>query len=310
MQLIQISAWNDSGGGFTNRLFDGHPQLRVWPFELLLGRDNFVTDCFAEPWFRGRFRWPRLDRELALGDADVLFDAIADSELKAVLATPDTAKHAAFPVNVSVSAWRSATRARWAQRRQTSQAEFLSCYVNAFFEEFGYADDEGRPVLGHCPALILDAPEMWADFPDAKIVHVIRSPLGGFTAMQARHPSLDAVTYGRKWALINGAAAMWAGKRPTQVTLVALKSLLERREDTLRQIATRLRIDFDENLLTPTWCGKPLDEARMGPFGGVADLGAVQRDDDPPTLAPEAREKLEAITYGAIELLSALNLTL
>jgi len=33
-RLVLISAWNDSGGGFLHRLFDGHPECFVYPFEL------------------------------------------------------------------------------------------------------------------------------------------------------------------------------------------------------------------------------------------------------------------------------------
>src|SRR5262249_62240518 len=49
--LVLISAWNDSGGGFTHLLFDGHPGFFVWAFSLHLGagdRPDVVPDWFCE----------------------------------------------------------------------------------------------------------------------------------------------------------------------------------------------------------------------------------------------------------------------
>src|SRR5262249_14338059 len=123
MQLIQISAWNDSGGGFTHRLFDGHPGLRVWPFELLLGRDDHPVDRFDEEWFRGRFRWPRLGDAIDTKDANTLFDLISDAELKSVLTNPASAKHRDFPLQLRIDEWRDEVARRWAECRNRTQAE-------------------------------------------------------------------------------------------------------------------------------------------------------------------------------------------
>ena len=306
MDLIQISAWNDSGGGFTHRLFDGHPDLRVWPFELLLGRDNFPVDAFDETWFRGRFRWPRLQKELAIGDAHVLFDAISDSELKAVLQSPETAKHSAFRLDVSLGEWRRVTAVRWNGQQDRTQAAFLESYINAFFEASG--DDDTRPVLGHCPIAILDAPEMWADFPKAKLIHVIRSPFGGFADMRQRHPSLDPVLYARKWSLINGAAAMWAGKYPDRVNLIALPQLVEDTEAVMRRLSSWLGLPFNEVLLNPTWRGRVLDQTRMGPFGGAPNIATAARDAGAADLTSDERRIIWDITTGVMQLLGAFGI--
>ena len=303
MDLIQVSAWNDSGGGFTHRLFDGHPDLRVWPFELLLGRDDFPVDLFSETWFRGRFRWPRLQKELAIGDADILFDAISDSELKAVLQFPETAKHSDFKLDVSLGEWRRLTAVRWDDRQDRTQGAFLESYINAFFEASG--GDDMRPVLGHCPIAILDAPEMWADFPKAKLIHVIRSPFGGFADMRRRHPSLDPTQYALKWSLINGTAAMCAGKYPNRVKLVTLLQLVEDTEAVMRRLSGWLGLPFHEALLTPTWRGRLLDQTRMGPFGGAPNIAAAARDEGAADLTSDERQIIWDITAGVMQLLGA-----
>ena len=274
MRLIQISAWNDSGGGFLHRLMDGHPGLDVWPFELLLGHDDLAPDTWDSAWFRGRFRWPRL-AGLSSENGAALFNRIGDYELKAVLSDPTHAKHSAFPVPVSLEAWRERVAAYWRDESRHDQASFLTLYMRSFFSLWD-AEKAGKnlPVLGHCPIAILDAPEIWADFPDARLIHVVRSPLGGFHDMRLRHPDLDADRYAEKWGLVNGFAATLGGKYPDRVRLVGLPDLLERREDTLRALCFWLGLDHDPVLATPSWRGRPLDPLRMGPFGGVPSATA------------------------------------
>ena len=128
--------------------------------------------------------------------------------------------------------------------------------------------------------------------------------------MRRRHPDLEATSYARKWALVNGTAALWAAKRPKSVTLVSLKQLSSDRESTMRWLTERLDLSFDAVLLAPTWGGRPLDPSQMGPFGGVPNIAEVANDFDPPELSLADREAIREITCGTFELLSALGLAI
>ena len=275
MRLVQISAWNDSGGGFLHRLLDGHPGLRSWPFELLLGRDGMEVDGFGEDWFRGRFRWPRFGAQLlAARDGAALFDLISDAELKGVLRDPSGAKHRDFPVAVDLAAWRAEAARRWTEDGRFTAGAFVEGYVESFLSLLDGGPGDGRPVLAHCPCAILDAPETWADLPDARFVCVIRSPLSGFADMSRRHPGLAPARFAAKWSLVNGASALWAGKAPDRVRLVTLPDLLASREATLRELCGWLGLPFDGRAMTPSWRGRALAEAAMGPFGGVPTISS------------------------------------
>ena len=306
MRLIQISAWNDSGGGFLHRLLDGHPQLRSWPFELLLGRDDHPVDRFGEDWFRGRFRWPRLGPALETEDAGSLFDRLSDAELKDTLTNPATAKHSQFALPVDVGQWRQEVGQRWPADGPRSQGAFLKAYIDGFFYLLEGREDPRR-TLSHCPVAIIDAPETWADFPQARFVCVVRSPLSGYADMSRRHPGLEPGLFARKWSLVNGTTALWAGKAPDRVKVVTLRQMLAERERCLGDVCAWLGLAFDPCVLAPTWRGRPLDESAMGPFGGVPSVSLERESSLAASLDPETAQALVEGTAAVSAVLDALG---
>jgi hypothetical protein len=301
MRLIRISAWNDSGGAFAHRLFDGHPDLRCWPFEMLLGQDHKRVDAFGEDWFKGRFRWPRLGADLSNSDPEALFDRISDSEVKTALSSTNDGKRA-FVLPVTLDAWRAETKRRWMAGESRSQASFLRAYIDSLFHLMDGGSDS-LPTLAHCPCAILDAPETWADFPETSFICVIRSPLSGFADMSRRHPSLEPARYAAKWSLINGASLLSAGKRPDRVRLITLEQLLREREQTMRALCEWVGVSFAPSVLKPTWRGRPISELAMDPFGGVPSLSVEREAQIAAALPAEVRTTLVQGTAAVANLI-------
>lgn len=298
MRLVEISAWNDSGGGFLNRLLDGHPELQSWPYELLLGTEDRDADEFGDDWFRRRFRWPRLG-DLSRQDGATLFDRIPDTELKAVLRDPAGAKHRDYVVEVDMGEWQKAVSDGWKKTAPKTQAAFLKLYISEFFRLWrGRPVAEGGRVLAHCPVAILDAPEIWSDFPDAQIVHVVRDPCAGYADMRRRHPDLAAETYAAKWQVVNGFAATLARKYPQKVRIVHLSDLLSNRTATLKALCEWMGIGFSDEILEPTWNGCHLEANAMGPFGGVPHVAADREQELAEDSEPSDRESLERLCAG------------
>ena len=307
MNLLQISAWNDSGGGFLHRLLDGHPELLTWPFELLLGQDGVDVDQFGDEWFRSRFRWPRFN-DIADRDKGDLFDSISDLELKSVLTAPQSAKHKGFNVAVDITAWRQRVIAECMRRGVETRGDFLEVYIDSFFELYDpHREHVGRTVLGHCPVAILDAPEVWYDFPETRFVHVIRSPLCGFHDMRKRHPGLDATSYSLKWSLVNGFAVTLAGKYPDKVRIVFLTELLEQRETTMDALLDWAGMSRSNQVYTPSWRGRMIDPSGMGPFGGVPIATAQAERKIPSQLDPMIQKQIESDTRSVQLSLEALT---
>jgi hypothetical protein len=137
----------------------------------------------------------------------------------------------------------------------------------------------------------LDAEAIFADFPQARILQVVRSPFAGFADMHHRHPTLDPAVYAAKWALVNGRAAAWAQKTPNLYRLIRYEDLLMEREKTVRELAAWLGIAFTPSLLTPSWNGVSLKKTGP-PFGGVREIDPAYETAAAASLTLEQRQIL------------------
>ena len=293
--LVLVSAWNDSGGGFLHRLFDGHPECWVWPFELQLGTES-LHDGFAD-WFRAKYRWPDWPADLVTASADRLFDRFLDDELKGRLADPTGSKFREFDADVAIDAWRQAFATRLLRGR--TREDIVAAYVGALFDVWRNRQASGRErlYLGHCPTIVLDADRIVHELPEARLIHVVRRPTSGLVDFRRRVPDMDAVVYCRKWSLINTLGFTFAEKYPTRVTTVRLDELIGARPATLRRLCDWLGLAYDPIVETPTWNHMPL--ARMGPFGGVPVVSATHEVEAEASLSPDERALVLAETRAA-----------
>lgn len=301
---ILVSAWNDSGGGFLHRLLDGHPQLRCYPFELQLGTAT-PKDAFDD-WFKAKYRWPVFSQDLDALSPDAIFDSFIDDELKSTVADAASSKFHDFPVGFDMNSWREAFRSRLPATGR-SRASAVAAYVNAVFDVWAgrSGSTEERLIAGHCPVINLDADEIFADRPDTRFIHVLRSPVSGLVDMRSRRPEVVVERYTAKWNLVNGHAALLAGKYPGRFRVVRLTDLIAQRTETMESLCGWLAIRFDPCLNQPTWNGKPL--SGLPPFGGVraATLEHEARCRD--ELDQSVTAEITARTAGVAALLPALD---
>jgi len=289
--LVLVSAWNDSGGGFLTRLLDGHLRLRGWPFELLLGTSGYRDN--AASLIHDRYRWPLFDLS---ADRETWFDAISDNELKTVLAGNAPALFDAYRLDTSLAAWKAAFLA-WPMPAKPERRDIIAGYIDSWFAIDGTKLAADR-VLGHCPSLIVDAKAILADFPDAKLVHVVRDPVAGLGDFRRRHPQFAARDFAARWTLVNGAALEARARHPDAVMVVRYEKLRDDRERELKRVLDFLELPFEAATLTPTWRGAPL--AEMGPFGGVAAASPSYDADMRGTVSDSDRDQLHVSTHGIL----------
>jgi hypothetical protein len=291
--LLLVSAWNDSGGGFLHRLFDGHPECFVYPFELQLGTGS-MHDGF-EGWFHEKYRWPLLPADVDALPAERLFDLFLDDEVKGYVLSRDTSKFGRFDLDLGLEEWRGRFARLLAGGPRHPEA-VVSAYVRALFAAWKNRRASGRErlYLGHCPIVVVDADRILHECPRARLVHVARSPRAGFVDMRRRRPEVELVAYCRKWTLVNALGFYYSLKYPDRVTTVRLDQLIDDRPATLRRLCAWIGLAYDPVLEVPTWNGEPL--LQMYPFGGVPVVSAAHERECAHRLSADERAVVEAET--------------
>jgi len=292
-RLVLISAWNDSGGGFLHRLFDGHPECFVYPFELQLGT-ALLHDGF-ESWFRPKYRWPILPDDLGAASPEQLFELFLDDEVKGYLRGRAASKFREFDLELSMEAWRTQFAARLGAAPRTPE-RVIAAYVGGLFAAWRNRRGSGREriYLGHCPTIVLDADRLLVDCPEARLIHVVRRPTSGFVDMRRRVPDVEVASYCRKWSLINMLGFYFAEKYPARMTTVRFDRLIEERAAELSRLCAWLGLGYDAVLEVPTWNGEPL--ARLWPFGGVPVVSAAHERECEDSLSFEDRAVIDEET--------------
>ena len=292
-RLVLISAWNDSGGGFLHRLFDGHPECFVYPFELQLGT-ALLHDGF-ESWFRPKYRWPILPEDLGAASPEQLFELFLDDEVKGYLRGRAASKFREFDLELSMEAWRTQFAARLGAAPRTPE-RVVAAYVGGLFAAWRNRRGSGREriYLAHCPTIVLDADRLLVDCPGARLIHVVRRPTSGFVDMRRRVPDMEVASYSRKWSLINMLGFYFAEKYPARMTTVRFDRLIEERAAELGRLCAWLGLGYDAVLEVPTWNGEPL--ARLWPFGGVPVVSAAHERECEDSLSFEDRAVIDEET--------------
>lgn len=296
--LLLISAWNDSGGGYTHRLFDSHPQLYCWPFELQLG--TTASESADYPWLKGKFRWPVFPPGLT--EPRQMFDQILDTELKERLEFPASSKFRDYELQASLEEWRQVFSRRLSP--WPTSGEILRCYLQSFFDvDRGYVvTGRERGVVGHCPNVIVDADRVFSDFPRARVLHIVRCPLSGIVDMRRRNPKLTAEEYGTRWNTINFVAGQLHWEDPQRVRVVSLRDLIFTPRQVMSSVCQWLDLEFSEVLLSATWRGAPI--SLSGPFGGLRGAGLDYEADCARQVSVADREELLDRTAAARALLN------
>ena len=100
LRLLMIAAMYENGGNTTQRLFDGHPEMLVYPFESQLGT-RLVNDRLAS-LFPVKYRWPVFALDAS---ADEDYGAIIDEECKVRARTPKVSKFRDVAFDDLVGLW-------------------------------------------------------------------------------------------------------------------------------------------------------------------------------------------------------------
>ncbi len=300
--LVLITAWNDSGGGYTHRLFDGHPEFYVYPFEMQLGTKQTV-DKFSD-WFHSKYRWPVFSEPIDELSPEEIFNEIIDDEVKSTSRDQLTSKFRGFDLRLDISEWRQEFTKSLSNNTSVSRGNIVEAYIKSLFFCWKNRKLSGkeRLTVGHCPITNIDIDCILSDFPDVKIIHVVRNPLCGFVDMRLRRPEVNIKKYCEKWNIINTMAFISSYRNAENLKIVNYNGLLNEKKEIMTELCGWLGVEYDPVLLVPTWNGVEL--TKIYPFGGVNKISATYEESCKNELSEEERQIIRESTAGTRELLN------
>jgi hypothetical protein len=262
-RLLMLTAMYENGGNMTHRLLDGHPQMRVYPFESQLGT-RLVVDHLSS-LFPVKYRWP----EFAL-DATPYQDytAIIDEECKVRARTPHVSKFRHVPFDFSDDE-RCQIYQRYVSEGGRSRANNVAAFFRATFDAWKNYTQTGEKLIyvGYSPIIVIDTEKILSDFPQAHLLHVVRNPWSAYADTKKRPVPLSLRDYMLGWTVNQYHTLLFKETFPDRVHLVRAEDVLEDSFKTLGALCITLGLEQATSLNTPSWNGIPLDE--IYPWGTI-----------------------------------------
>jgi hypothetical protein len=294
-RLLMLSAMYENGGNTVHRLFDGHPQMFVYPFESQPGT-RLVSDHLAS-MFPLKYRWPAFALE-ATPYQD--YKAIIDEECKVRARTPHVSKFRHVPFDFSDDE-RCDIYQRYVAAQGRSRAANMAAFFRATFDAWkDYSRTHEQAVyVGYSPAIVVDADKIVADFPQAHVLHVVRNPWSAYADTCKRPVPLSLHTYMLGWTLNQYYALLFRKRFPGRVHIVRLEDVLHDPMAVLGALCEQMGLRADDMLKTPTWNGTELPE--VYPWGTIRQATPEANRATAEELSPHERELVRAYAWQYLD---------
>lgn len=269
-KLALISAGFEHGGNVTHRHLDGHPELLVYPFESQLGNREF--NDFLGSVERVQYRYPEFPEGLTPSE---LYESIIDEEMKTFLRKRNGSK------------FKDADLILDEKKRKSRFIDLLGVephtrakVIEAFFRStFDTWENYKTPVapnsiyVGYSPAIGIDAGRIIKDFPNVKIIHIIRNPFSAYFDTKRRPFPQPILKYLITWNIYHSTAEIFAKMFPKNLRIFRYEDLVSNKEIFMKEVSDFLNINFDSTMLYPSWNGVELS-------GDIAPWGTVLRSSE------------------------------
>jgi len=251
--LVLISQAERSGGTLLAQLFDGHSRILAHPPELHIG-------------FPNKQFWPPTDVE----DVDRQFRTLFEARVVERCENGYGKGEYAAPRNfflvpqVQCEIFRAMMTSGKRLPRHVLDAYFTS-YFNAWLNLRARMEDASF-ITAFAPMLAADERNMtqfWSAYPDGYLISIIRSPLNWYpsfvTLKSDQRVAQNLETTMGRWIQMVEGLFQEKKRRPDRVLVILFDDLLGKTEATMRTICTRLGINFEDILTTPTFNSDPVE---------------------------------------------------
>ena len=263
--LVMLSAGFEHGGNVTHRHLDGHSKLCVYPFESQLGNRDF--NDFLASVERVQYRYPNFPEGLT---ALELYEQMIDEEMKTLLRKRNGSKFKDVDFKFDESK-RIAEFVRLLgdgpyTRRQVVEAFFRSTF--AVWENHHTPITPGMHYVGYSPTIGIDADRIVRDFPNVRIMHIVRNPFSAYRDTKRRPFPQPLNKYLITWNIYHSTVEMYARLYPANVKIFRYEDLVGDKKAFLQSAAQFIGVDFEESMLYPSWNGQEIT-TNIAPWGTV-----------------------------------------
>ena len=275
-----ISAGFEHGGNVIHRHLDGHPQLLVYPFESQLGNKDF-TD-FLSSIERVQYRYPEFPEGL---NYDELYESIIDEELKTFLRKRTGSKFRDVTLEMSEEDRKDLFKT-FLQKGPVTRSRVIEAFFRSTFQSWKNLNipiREDSIHVGYSPVIGVDASRMIKDFPDIRIIHVIRNPFSAYSDTKKRPFPQPLLKYLISWNIFHSTAEIFANLYPANMKVLRYEDFVKDKSVFMKLLSEFVEIEYREELLYPSWNGQRL-------LGDIAPWGTVLRSTEDYNI--EAIEKL------------------
>ncbi|TCR03920.1 sulfotransferase [Neorhizobium sp. JUb45] len=265
-KFVMVSAGFEHGGNVTHRHLDGHPELLVYPFESQLGSRNF--NDFLASVERVQYRYPEFPEGLRPAE---LYEHMIDEEAKTFLRKRNGSKFKDADLDL-IEADRQAAFAEYLgdadfyPRAKVIEAFFRATF--AAWKNYYVKPREDMTYVGYSPAIGIDADRIVRDFPDARIIHIVRNPFSAYRDTKRRPFPQPLSKYLITWNIYHSTVEMYAKMHPKNVRVFRYEDLVANKEKFMREVSDFINVPFAETMLYPSWNGVEIKES-IAPWGTV-----------------------------------------
>jgi hypothetical protein len=261
--VMMVSAMYENGGNTTHRLFDGHPQLHVYPFESQLGT-TAVSD-YLSSFVPFRYRYPEF---VMHGSPVDDYEAFYDEELKTLLRAPGRSKFASAGIEMD-EAERKDAFVEFLEGWPRTRANLVRAFFASTFAAWRNLAVSGREIgyLGYSPVIALDADKLLADFADGHVIHVVRNPWSAYADTKKRPFPISLDRYAWTWNHCQHTSLVFRDRYPDRFHIVRYEDVVADTSGTLGRLAAELGLEWSETLTYPSFNGVRLE--RVFPWGTI-----------------------------------------
>lgn len=264
--LVMVSAGFEHGGNVTHRHLDGHPELLVYPFESQLGNRSF--NDFLSSVERVQYRYPEFPEGL---NPRELYEQIIDEEAKTFFRKRNGSKFKDVNLDLNESDRIADFEMFLGEKKSYSRADVIEAFFKSTFsawKNYYTASREKMTYVGYSPAIGIDTDRMVRDFPEIKIIHIVRNPFSAYRDTKRRPFPQPLSKYLITWNIYHSTVEMYSHLYPNNVRICRYEDMIEDKEKFMRDLAGFIGVKFDDAMLYPSWNGVEIKES-IAPWGTV-----------------------------------------